>query len=105
MRAAWKKRAASKSKGRVRIAILQRGWCMVGRFTKKGAQCFLKQASVIRYWGTTRGLGEIAIGGPTDKTKLDPVGEVSFHELTAVALINCDESMWALHFALSEEDE
>lgn len=78
----------------VRIAVLQRGWVMVGEYSKDGSRCFLRNASVIRYWGTTSGLGEIALGGPTDKTKLDWCGEVEFHELTAVALIRCAAEKW-----------
>lgn len=79
----------------IKIAILQRGWVMVGRFGKSGTQCFLENASVIRTWGTTKGIGEIAMNGPIeDKTILDPCGNVEFHELTIVALLECDQSKW-----------
>jgi hypothetical protein len=35
-------------------------------------------AGVVRWWGTTRGRGELAISGPTDNTKCDvePSGEI-----------------------------
>lgn len=78
----------------VKIAILQRGWVMVGRFTRDGSDCTLYDAAVIRAWGTTRGLGEIAQGGPTNKTILDKCGTVQFDYLTVVALMDCEESKW-----------
>lgn len=78
----------------VKIVILQRGWVMVGRYSKNGSECTLERASVIRVWGTTRGLGEIAGGGPTKKTALDPAGTVRFHELTVIATIDCEASKW-----------
>ncbi len=43
--------------------VLQRGWVMVGEFSKVGSDCSLTNAAVIRYWGTTKGLGEIAENG------------------------------------------
>jgi len=79
----------------VKIIILQRGWCMVGRFERKGSDCKLHQSSVIRDWGTTKGLGEIALNGPTSNTKLDKTyGVVEFDYLTVVATIACEESKW-----------
>ena len=78
----------------VKICILQRGWVFVGRFRKNGSACKLENASNIRTWGTTKGLGEIAENGPTDTTKLDKVNDVSFHELSIVAMIDCDEKAW-----------
>lgn len=89
--------AAKKEKADIRIAILQRGWVMVGRFAQDGDRCFLRGASVVRRWGTTRGLGELAANGPLAETKLDACGEVQFHELTAVALIRCAEDKWTAH--------
>jgi len=47
----------------IKIVVLQRGWIVVGRFERKDTQCKLHNASVIRSWGTTWGLGEIAEGG------------------------------------------
>ena len=80
--------------GAIRIVILQRGWVVVGRFSQDGSQCVLQQCSVIRTWGTTRGLGEIATGGPTTKTVLDPCPTLRFHELTVIATIDCVEDVW-----------
>lgn len=81
----------------VKIAVLQRGWVFVGRFFKDGAACRLENSYVIRNWGTTQGLGEIAENGPTSSTKLDPSGVVRFNELTTVVLLDCRESKWAAH--------
>jgi hypothetical protein len=80
----------------IQIVILQRGWVMVGRFRQDGQQCTLDNTSVIRTWGTSKGLGQLALEGPTSSTKLDPVGHVEFHELTMVARINTAESLWKL---------
>ena len=79
----------------IKIIILQRGWCMVGRFERDGSDCKLRDAAVIRQWGTTRGLGQIAEEGPTDLTKLDKChGVVAFDYLTVVATIDCKEEAW-----------
>ncbi len=78
----------------VKIVILQRGWVMVGRWSRDGDMCSLDDASVIRIWGTTRGLGEL-VTGPTSTTKLDPAGHVEFHILTTVVVIDAEEAKWA----------
>ena len=81
--------------GDVKIVILQRGWIMVGRLERNGTDCKLHNASVIRTWGTTKGLGEIAAGGPTDKTVLDPCPlPVEFDWLTVVAALACKAESW-----------
>ncbi len=81
--------------GNIKIVILQRGWVMVGYFERSGNDCKLSKASVIRSWGTTKGLGEIAAGGPTSSTKLDKChGLVEFDYLTVVAQVACEESKW-----------
>lgn len=81
--------------GETKILVLQRGWVMVGKLEKKGSECKLHNASVIRNWGTTKGLGEIAIGGPTSSTKLDKCGGVvEFDYLTVVCSIAVNEDKW-----------
>ncbi len=82
--------------GDIKIIILQRGWVMVGRFEREDNDCKLHDASVIRVWGTSKGLGEIASNGPIkDKTVLDKCGGlVEFDYLTVVAMISVDEKKW-----------
>lgn len=90
--------AKVQNSGDIKIIILQRGWVMVGRFEKNGSECKLHGASVIRNWGTSKGLGEIADGGPTSSTKIDSTnGLVEFDYLTVVATISCNQSIWAKH--------
>jgi hypothetical protein len=84
--------------GDIKIVILQRGWIMVGIFKKNDSDCKLHNASVIRTWGTTKGLGEIALDGPTSKTILDKCnGLVEFDSLTVVAMISCNQEKWEKH--------
>lgn len=79
----------------IKIVVLQRGWIVVGRYERNETQCKLHNASVIRSWGTTWGLGEIAEGGPTTTTKLDKCkGIVEFDYMTVVLTIDCDARKW-----------
>lgn len=84
----------------IRIVILQRGWVCVGKYIKSSNdECRLESASVIRVWGTTKGLGEIAINGPTKETKLDKCGTVRFHPLAEVASVDCNATKWESYVA------
>ena len=84
-------------KGKVKIVILQRGWVFVGKMEEDGDNRLLHNASIIRNWGTTKGLGELS-EGPTSNTKLDKCsGIVEFDKLTVVATIACDENAWSKH--------
>ena len=78
----------------IKIVILQRGWVMIGRYSKDGDIVTLENAYVIRAWGTNKGLGELALDGKQSSTKLDKAGHVEFHILTVVATINCDDTKW-----------
>lgn len=86
--------AEEKYTGQWYILILQRGWVVVGELYKNGHYLSLENASVIRSWGTTNGIGEIAENGPTDKTVLDKCRTVKAHELTLVAMIECNQKKW-----------
>lgn len=74
----------------VRILVLQRGWVVVGSYSEQGDECVLTDASVIRRWGTTRGLGELR-DGPLKDTVLDPCGTVRVHRLAVVMQIECPQ--------------
>lgn len=81
--------------GDIKIIVLQRGWVMVGKLERNGSECKLHNASVIRCWGTTKGLGELASDGPKSSTKIDKCnGLVEFDYLTVVCSITCKESVW-----------
>lgn len=87
--------ADAKQESPVKIVILQRGWVVVGRFSQVNSECRLDTAAIVRRWGTSKGLGEIAKNGPTGSTVLDTTPRITYHELTAVATIDCEESAWA----------
>jgi hypothetical protein len=78
----------------IKIVILQRGWVFIGEFSQDGQNCKLENACNIRRWGTSVGLGQLALSGKQPETKLDKVGTVSFHELTTVAIMDCDQTLW-----------
>lgn len=80
----------------VSILVLQRGWVAVGHVSKDGSEVVMENAAIIRRWGTTKGLGQIAANGPTASTVLDPVGRVSVHELGVVLRIECAADKWAV---------
>lgn len=79
----------------LQIVVLQRGWVYVGEVTQVGDEYFIRNGACIRNWGTTRGLGEIASGGPTANTKLEPVPEVRFHEAGKIFMIVAEVQLWA----------
>jgi hypothetical protein len=77
-----------------RIVIAQRGWVFVGRWNQDGEQVTLTDAKTIRVWGTTAGLGQLAINGPTTKTICDPAGTVRMHILGVVATLDTQVTTW-----------
>jgi hypothetical protein len=53
------------------IIVVESGWVFSGDVTDKGEHITIDNAAVIRQWGTTEGLGELCLKGPTDNTVLD----------------------------------
>jgi hypothetical protein len=78
----------------MKICVLERGWVLVGNLEKDGDEYLLTKGSVIRRWGTTMGLGELATKGPLTETKLEPLPLVKFHKNQLIFTISCDESKW-----------
>jgi hypothetical protein len=84
--------------GDYKIVVLQRGWIVIGKMEREGSQCKLHSASVIRNWGTEKGLGELAEVGPKKDTILDPCnGAVEFDYLTVILTIAVNEDKWKKH--------
>ena len=78
----------------MKICVLDRGWVAVGNLEKDGSYYLLCNASFIRRWGTTQGLGEIAKDGPTKDTILDKTPMLKFHESHLIFTISCNEEKW-----------
>lgn len=76
------------------IVVLDRGFVYVGQVEHDGDWCVITEASNVRYWGTERGLGQLALEGPTDKTRLDVVGTVRAPARAVISILDSDGSKW-----------
>lgn len=83
-----------KHQGKWTIVILQRGWVVVGRLFEGEFENRLEDSSVIRRWGTSKGLGELALEGPKSETKLDKCGIVRYNPGAEVCRIDCKTENW-----------
>ncbi len=76
-----------------KIVIGQRGWVWVGDVSVANDWTTLTNASVIRVWGTDKGLGQLAKSGPTSKTVLDKCGTVRIPTLAIVGMIDLESGV------------
>jgi hypothetical protein len=74
-----------------RIVAINERWIFIGDYHEatKTAPAYLTDASCIRTWGTTAGLGEIALRGPTKNTKLDPCGTLILEKNAVLFYLKC----------------
>lgn len=85
---------AKTDKPKLVIAILDRGWIFVARVTESPSAIELTNAACIRYWGTTKGIGQLALEGPQRETKIDEAGTVTVPRTAIIALIDAVEAKW-----------
>jgi len=78
----------------LQIVVLPRGWVMVGDCVENSNKLRMKNASVVRRWGTTKGLPELANEGPLPNTKLDGKCEMEFPMSSVIAQLKCKASAW-----------
>jgi hypothetical protein len=74
------------------IIVQSNGFVLIGELTgEKDANRHLEltDASIIRRWGTTKGLGEIALNGVTPNTILDYEGVVFVNPAFIMRTIIC----------------
>lgn len=79
---------------KLQIAVLDRGFVYVGQCTIGDQGLTITEASCVRRWGSTGGLGELAQKGPQTNTKLDPAGTVHAPMSSVIHLIDCDATAW-----------
>ncbi len=79
------------------IIIAERGWVYVGTISRDGDHIVISNCHNVRHWGTSRGLGELALEGPKSETHLDYYGTVRIHVLAVCGAIECDDAVWSKH--------
>ncbi len=87
--------SVSPPSGPIKIVVLDRGFVYVGYTEIDGDFVNITRAKNIRYWGTTKGLGEL-VNGPLKDTKLDNVGTVKAPLRALISLIDVEPSKWNL---------
>ena len=82
-----------KCEGDIKIVVADRGFVYIGHVEMTGDFVVLRNASNIRVWGTTNGLGEL-VGGPTSKTTLDKVGTVRIPMRAVISILDVEQAKW-----------
>jgi hypothetical protein len=72
------------------ITVLEAGWVFVGRNVQTDNGLLIEEAQNIRLWGTTTGLGQIALSGPTAETVLDNYGVIRVPDSKVLYTIPCE---------------
>ena len=76
------------------IAVLDKGFVYIGDCEHDGEWLIISNAKNLRYWGTKKGLGELALEGPQKETKLDDVGTVRAPAHSVISIIDTEASLW-----------
>ena len=73
----------------LQIVVADRGFVYVGQTVVNGDMVTITDARNIRKWGTTKGIGQLALSGPTNDTVLDAAGEVVVPLKAVIHFIKC----------------
>lgn len=77
------------------IVVVAGGFVFVGRVIRDGMDLRLSDAAVVRRWGTDRGLGQLAEGGPLTNTTLDTTPlPIVVPESAVLHRIGCVSKPW-----------
>jgi hypothetical protein len=76
------------------IVVLDRGFVYVGEVITDEKFVRITNARNIRRWGTERGLGQLALNGPQENTKLDNCGDICAPIGELKHLMRCEEEKW-----------
>lgn len=69
------------------IVICTNGWVFAGECYEYGDHILIHRSSVIRRWGTSKGIGQLAITGPTEDTILDECGTMTVYKANIISRI------------------
>ena len=80
--------------GDIKIVVVDRGYVYIGVVQETIDFVKMNNAKNIRYWGTTKGLGEL-VNGPLKNTKLDVVGFIKIPNRAIISIIDVVQKAWA----------
>jgi hypothetical protein len=80
---------ANKTANTKEIVVITNGFVFMGEVSEGDKYLRIDDAACIRVWGTTAGLGEIALRGVTPNTVLDPAGVVEVANHAVIMRIKC----------------
>lgn len=77
------------------IVVLDRGFVYVGASVVTDENwCEIADSKNIRIWGTSNGLGELVLNGPTKTTKLDHCGMVRSSLRAVISIHPVSADVW-----------
>ena len=76
------------------IVIVDKGFVFVGDTEITEDWCVIVNAFCIRKWGTTKGLGELALDGNNSNTVLDNTGTVRIPKNSLILTIDTEKTKW-----------
>ncbi len=78
------------------LVVADRGHVWVGVVRTDAEWAYVQGARIVRVWGTTRGLNQLAVDGPLPNTKLDAAATiVKVARRAVIALVPCETSKWS----------
>jgi hypothetical protein len=80
---------------RINILVVEAGWVLVGEPFVGEKNIELQRAHVVRVWGTDKGIGQLALNGPTETTVLDKLGVAYVERSHLHFMIECDDKAWS----------
>ncbi len=82
----------------VNIYVLNLGWVVVGIEQEShnidNNLLNISNSFVVRRWGTSHGLGELATNGPLESTILDSIPQLKINTDSIIMILKCDASKW-----------
>lgn len=78
----------------LQIVVLPYGHVVIGQVSRTGDEVVISAARIIRRWGTSRGLAQLANDGPQIGMALEDPCDVEVHRLAIVMAYRCDPQKW-----------
>ncbi len=77
-----------------KIVVLDKGFVYVGNLSTDSEWLYISNAQNIRRWGTCKGLGQLALEGPLEKTRLDNTPNIKAPISELKHMIDIEVSKW-----------